>query len=101
MTDRQYDIGPDIDLDEDVVLDKNGERITEERAEQMAEQALEQVRRSGRPSLSGEKTHSPRVAFRVADKLNRRAQKVAHRQGKTVSQLGRDALEKYVDEAER
>jgi len=28
-----YTVGPDIDLDEEVVLDRDGQRITEERAQ--------------------------------------------------------------------
>lgn len=93
---RKYKIGPDIDLDEEVVLDSAGERITEKRAEEMAEHALRQVRR-GRPSLTGGRRHSPQISFRVPEQTARQAAEVAERQGKTLSQLGREALELYLE----
>jgi hypothetical protein len=65
---ERYTLGPDIDLDEEVVLDKAGRRITEARAEQLAEDTLREVRR-GRPSLSGEPESSPRVSFRIPEQL--------------------------------
>ena len=93
---RKYEIGPDIDLDQEVVKDRKGERITESRAREMAEYALDRVRR-GRPSLTGGRRHSPQISFRVPEKLARRAEEVAAEQGKSVSQLGREALEQYVE----
>ena len=95
MTRKKYEIGPDIDLDEEVVLDARGERITEARAAEMAEHALQTVR--GRPSLTGGGRHSPQVSFRVPERLARRAEEVAAREGKSVSQLGREALEEYLE----
>jgi hypothetical protein len=50
----------------------------------------------GRPSLSGSRRHSPQVTFRVPDRLRARADEVAAREGKTVSQLAREALERYL-----
>jgi hypothetical protein len=86
----------DIDLDEEVVLDSNGNRITEARAEEMAEHALRAVR--GRPSLTGASRHSPRVSFRLPDHERERAEQVARAEGKTVSALAREALERYLAE---
>ena len=39
----RYVLGPDIDLDKEVVLDKRGRRITEARAQQLARQILREV----------------------------------------------------------
>ena len=93
---KEYTLGPDIDLDKEVVLDSHGQRITEARAEQWAEEAIEYVRR-GRPSLTGKSQHSPQISFRVPESLAKRAEEVAAKQGKSVSQLGREALERYLE----
>lgn len=50
--------------------------------------------RPGRPSL--EKGVSPRITYRVAKGLYARAQKRADAEGRTVSEVARDALERYV-----
>ena len=92
----RYRIGPDIDLDEELVLDGKGERITEARAKEMAAEALRQAK-PGRPSLTGGHRHSPQISFRVPEQLARRAEQAATEQGKSVSQLGREALEKYLE----
>lgn len=94
---QDVEVGPDIDLDVEVVRDRAGRRITEADAERLAEEALTQVR--GRPSLSGQAAHSPQVSFRVAPDVRTKAEQVAHREGKTVSQLAREALERYLDVA--
>ncbi len=71
----------------------NGTRLTNE----VAEEIVEQVRRSsGRPSLSGKAAASPQIAFRVAPAVRDRAAEVAAREGKTISQLAREALEQRV-----
>lgn len=47
-------VGPDIDLDAEVVLDGQGERITEAAAEQIAEDAMERLyERRRQPSPMG------------------------------------------------
>lgn len=91
----KHSIGPDIDLDSEVFLDKKGQRITEARAEQIARQTLAQVRR-GRPSLTGRGHRSPQVSFRVPDEVREQAQTRAEAEGKTVSQVAREALERYL-----
>jgi predicted HicB family RNase H-like nuclease len=78
---------------------KHGTQLTEELAEQLADEAergydLKEGRRVGRPSL-GEGV-SPRVNFRITQALHERALERAQREGKTVSQIAREALEKYV-----
>jgi hypothetical protein len=92
---KKYDIGPDVDLDQEDVRDSQNRRITEEYAEQAATEALETARR-GRPSLSGGRVHSPQVTFRLSRETEARAREAAKREGKTVSQLAREALERYL-----
>lgn len=83
-------IGDDIDLDQEDVRLPDGSRLTNEVAEDMIEQARQSA---GRPSLSGENTTSPQIAFRVPADLRDDAERVAADEHKTVSQLAREALE--------
>ena len=86
-------IGPDVDLDAEDVRLADGTRLTEQRAAEI----VDEVRpRGGRPSLTGEAAASPRIAFRVTPGVRDRAAQVAAREGKTVSQLAREALEARV-----
>lgn len=83
-------IGPDVDLEREDVRLPSGERLTDK----LANEIVEGVRRTGgRPSLSGEPARSPQIAFRVPVELRDRAAAVAAAEGKTVSQLAREALE--------
>ncbi len=95
MGERNYRLGPDIDLDREVVLDKGGQRITGEYAQQAAAEVLEKAGR-GRPSLSGGATHSPHVSFRVPRQIRDQAEEVARQQGRRVSDVARQALEEYL-----
>jgi hypothetical protein len=83
----------DVDLDVEVVLDSQGRRVTEEYAEAAAADALAQVGR-GRRSLTGRAAHSPRVSVRVTDATAKRLDEIAEREGKTRSQVAREALER-------
>jgi hypothetical protein len=98
FVDRGY-----IDLDKEVLLDENDERYTEAHAEADAERIRERIYgRIGRPSLegpAGSGKKSPHVSFRVPQRLAERAEVVAAREGKSLSQLGREALERYLDAA--
>lgn len=82
-----------IDLDREVVLDGRGRRITEADAERIAEQTLARV---GRPSLTGAGQRSPAVSFRVSIRTRQLAEQRAAAEGKTVSQIAREALERYI-----
>ena len=85
--------GPDVDLDRDDVRLEDGTRLTEDAAAGI----IDQVRRSsGRPSLSGRPATSPQIAFRVTPDIRQRAAEVAGREGKSISQLAREALEERV-----
>ena len=86
-------IGPDVDLDAEDVRLADGTRLTEQRAAEIVDEVR---RRGGRPSLTGEAAASPRIAFRVTPGVRDRAAQVAAREGKTVSQLAREALEARV-----
>ena len=86
-------IGPDVDLDEEDVRLADGTRLTSETAEEIVETTR---RVAGRPSLSGDARHSPQIAFRVPRKLRDRAARVAAKEGKTVSELAREALEERI-----
>jgi hypothetical protein len=93
---RDYVLGPDVDLDKEVVLDGDGRRITEARVQEIVEEVRHKV---GRPSLSGPSEHSPHMSFRVPHELAKRAETVAAREGKSLSQLGREALAQYLEKA--
>ena len=84
-------IGPDVDLDAEDVRLADGSRLTEDRAAEIVEEVR---RRAGRPSLTGEAAASPRITFRIAPST--RDAEIAAREGKTVSQLAREALEERV-----
>ena len=86
-------IGPDVDLDAEDVRLADGTRLTEQRAAEIIEEVR---RRGGRPSLTGDAAVSPRITFRVTPGVRDRAAQIAAREGKTVSQLAREALEARV-----
>lgn len=86
-------LGPDIDLDVEVVLDGRGRRITEARAEQIAAEVLRTV---GRPSLTGAGQHSPHLSIRIPAEVHARARAKAEAEGKSISQIAREAIERYV-----
>ena len=69
--------------------------VADEEAETAQNEALERGR--GRPSLSGEAKTSPHVAFRAPPQLRVRAERRAAQEGRPVSELAREALERYLD----
>jgi len=80
---------------------KSGTTVTDELAERLSREAeegydLSRGRLIGRKSLSGGSGRSPRLNIRTSVDLYERAMAAAVREGKTVSQLAREALEKYV-----
>ena len=89
----------DVDL-EDAVLTVKGRRLTEAGAEQLAQHTLTEARHRnlipGRKSLTGGSTHSPRVQFRVPEAVATQAQDRARAEGKSVSELAREALLRYL-----
>jgi predicted HicB family RNase H-like nuclease len=85
------------------VKSKSGTRISRESTEALAKEAekgyeLSKAKREriqpGRPSL--EKGVSPRISYRVPGTLYARAKKKARAEGRSVSEVARRALERYL-----
>jgi len=81
----------------------SGDEITPEIADALAAEAergydLSKAKRQrvGRPSLAG-RGASPRLSFRTTPDLYRAAQKRAKAEGRSVSDLAREAVARYVD----
>jgi hypothetical protein len=93
------------DDDQEILgVTRSGMVITEEVAAQMAEEIernppdpskLER-RYVGRPSL-GAAGHSPRVSFRVPPDLYKAAWARADKEGRSLSDLAREAFTRYMD----
>ena len=80
---------------------KSGVPLTDELIEELAADAergydLSRARRVGRPSLGRAGGVSPRVNVRMSPTLHARANRRAKREGKTLSEIAREALERYV-----
>jgi predicted HicB family RNase H-like nuclease len=85
-------LGRTLDLPQETVRDKNSQPIDEAYVQELVEAAR---RAPGRPSLA--KGTSPSVAFRLPPELRARAAEIAASEGKTLSQLAREALEARLD----
>ena len=94
----EHAVGPDVDLEAEEVHDRPGRRVTEEYAERAAAEAL-RIARPGRPALGAVGQHSPRVSFRVPEQVRRQAERRAAAEGRSVSEIARDALERYLRDA--
>ncbi len=80
---------------------KQGTVLTEAEIQRLADEAdagydLTKARRVGRPSLDGSRKHSPHISFRTPAELRVKAEQRAAKEGKTVSQLAREAFEEYL-----
>jgi predicted HicB family RNase H-like nuclease len=84
--------GAEVDLDREVRRDQQGRRIT--RA--YADRVIAAARKPGRPALADDGP-SPAIAFRLPRELRSRAEALAAKEGKTVSQLAREALESRLE----
>ena len=82
-----------------------GIEMTDENVDLLVEETIEAALRDdavwyypqrGRPSLSGKPATSPHVGFRVSPELREQADALARSRGISLSQLAREALEKYV-----
>lgn len=83
----------EVDLRREDVRLPDGTRLTDD----VVDEIVRDVRRkAGRPSLTGAGTASPRVSFRVTPDVRDRAAAIAEREGTTISQLAREALEARV-----
>jgi hypothetical protein len=88
---RKIKVGPDVDLDSDLVLLPDGVRLTNKLAAKMARNAIKQVR--GRPSLTAVAVESPQLKVRVPVKLKKAIEKEAKRRGETTSTIVREVLQ--------
>ena len=82
---------------------KKGTKLSKQAVDKLASEAeagydltkaKRQRVRPGRPSL--DEGESPRISYRVAPALFDRAKKKARSEGRTVSEIAREALQKYV-----
>lgn len=92
------DVGPDIDLDDEVVLLDDGTRLTEARAAALADDAMSALhaRRTGRPSLTGKPARTPNLTIRVAPETRAALESIAAGSGRRLADVGRQALDEYV-----
>ena len=88
---RKYIVGPDVDLESEVVLLPDGTRLTNKLAAKMARDAIKQMR--GRPSLTAVAVESPQLKVRVPMKLKKAIEKEAKRRGETTSTIVREVLQ--------
>lgn len=87
--------GRDVDLKREDVRDRRGRRITDEYVRRAVNDVHEKMGR-GRPSLTGRAKPSPQVTFRLPPTLRAKAEARAKREGKRVSEVAREALERYL-----
>lgn len=95
---EEFQVGPDVDLDVEDVRDSQGRRISAEYVEAAVADVHQRARR-GRPALAEDAAtgeHSPRVSFRVPEQTRRSAEQRAQAEGRSVSELAREALERYL-----
>ena len=85
----------------DKLVTKGGDAVTDEEVEALAAEAekgyelsVAKQQRLGGPSL--ESSVSPRVSFRTSLTLYQAARERAAREGRSVSELAREAIERYV-----
>ena len=83
---------------------KAGTEVTPEVADALAAEAecgydlsKAKARPIGRPSLAGGGGPSPRLSFRATPDLYRAAQKRAKEEGRSVSDLAREAVARFVE----
>ena len=81
----------------------SGEIITPRTAEKLAEEAergydLSRARRRrvGRPPLGGKGESSPRISLRITPQLHRAVKQRAKLEGRSISDLAREAISSYV-----
>lgn len=90
-------VGPDVNLEDEVILDSKGRRVDQAYIELAMQEVEEELaKRAGRPSLTGTSAHSPHVSFRIPPELKARAEQAARERGTTVSKLAREAFERFL-----
>lgn len=94
---RTYVLGPDVDLDSEVVLLPGGERLTNEVVHRIVDEVHAAM--AGRPSLTAPGTRSPEVKARVPQSTKERLDAIAAKRGTTPSAIIREALDAYLKSA--
>lgn len=84
---------PEVDLEQEDVRLRNGERLTDDVVDELVEAGR---RVAGRPSLGEDGGHSPRWDFRLPAELNDQLQAVIEQQGRSRSEVAREALEAWL-----
>ena len=89
---------------QETVTTKSGHRLTHEEIERLADEAERGFDPStfrhsrGRPALEAGANASPRIAVRLPGSLHRRVTSRAAAEGRSVSEVVRDLLERYARE---
>ncbi|MGI8647098.1 MAG: hypothetical protein DLM55_03690 [Acidimicrobiales bacterium] len=97
-------IGPDVDLRKEEIFDSHGNRIDDAYVEQAVAGVHAHLQR-GRPSLEGAalksaaSRRSPQITIKFPKNLKEATAVQAHQEGKTVSQLVREAVSEYLKQA--
>lgn len=85
----------EVDLEAEDIRDSKGNRIDDAYVAEVV--AHSQARHgAGRPSLTGPGQHSPTLQVRVTPQLRRALEAKAAAEGKRLSDVTREALERYV-----
>jgi predicted HicB family RNase H-like nuclease len=96
MTEKFRVLDGEVDLEREDVRDSQNRRIDADYVERAVVDV--HARRGRRPladdTPAGE--HSPQVSFRVPEQTRRRAEERARAEGRSVSDLAREALERYL-----
>lgn len=87
--------GGAIDLDAEDVRLADGSRLTEDRAAELAQEVLHRVGR-GRPSLTAPGQHSPQLRVSIPQQVHAELRQRADAEHRTVSDVAREALERYL-----
>ena len=94
---RTYILGPDVDLEKEVVIMPSGERLTNAVVDRIVDEVHAAI--AGRPSLTAPGTRSPEVKARVPQATKARLDAVATKRGTTTSVIIREALDAYLKTA--
>ena len=90
---REFTVGPDVDLEREVVHDRGGNRIDQA----YVDAAVRDIDRYvGRPSLTSKGVRSPQIGVRLPAALKAALEARAKREGKSPSEIARVAIEQYV-----
>lgn len=84
----------DIDLEAEDVRLPDGSRLTEAKVDEIVERL--HARHPGRPSVSGERGHTPAMTVRVSPAARAALEEIATAQGRRLADVSRDAIDEYI-----